>query len=84
MTRAEQLQQATTAEEVEAILERDSAFTLIGTDPIGEKVRMTMFVDNSGIIVSYHGEVALAVPLTDVELSYCPDSHMLVVDDALN
>ena len=84
MTRAEQLQNATSREEVDEILERDSAFTLIGTDPSGEKIRMTMFIDNSGIIVSYLDDIALAVPLTDVELSYCPDSHMLVVDDALN
>jgi hypothetical protein len=84
MTRVEQLQNATSSEEVDKILDKDSAFTLIGTDLTGDQIRVTMFVDNSGIIVSYHGDVALAVPLTDVELSYCPNSHMLVVDDALN
>ena len=84
MTRAEQLQQATSPEEVEMILDRDAAFIITGTNPIGERIRIVMFTDNSGIIVEYHSEGGWGVPLTDVELSYCPDSHMLVVEDALN
>jgi hypothetical protein len=78
--RLEKLQKVKSVDEEADILAAGAIFTITAVDGVGDKIEITLFDDDTGVVLSYvSGEnLALGVPLRDVVVEYHTPQHSRV------